>query len=200
MRNGIKPWKVLVLLLCTYGVKAEAKDMKLNHTTKPTVVLQPEQQNWRSVNDTVMGGVSSGNIRITDDGKAVFSGTLSLDNNGGFSSVRHDAKPFGLAASSGVKFRIKGDGNTYQFRVQMSDRFDGVSYKADFKTKTGQWQDILIPWTEFVATYRGRLIRDAGPLNSNQILQIGFLLSEKQVGNFQLEIASIEGYSYPRPF
>ena len=42
---------------------------------------------WRSINDGVMGGLSSGGMRL-EDGIAVFSGTLSLENNGGFSSVR----------------------------------------------------------------------------------------------------------------
>jgi hypothetical protein len=72
MRNGIKPWKVLVLLLCTCGVKTEAKDMKLNHTTKPTVVLLPEQQNWRSVNDTVMGGYQVETSALQMTGKHYF--------------------------------------------------------------------------------------------------------------------------------
>ena len=35
-------------------------------------------EQWRSVNDNVMGGVSDGGFRITDDKTLVFSGNLSL--------------------------------------------------------------------------------------------------------------------------
>ncbi|MBM4058506.1 MAG: hypothetical protein FJ275_09770, partial [Planctomycetes bacterium] len=42
---------------------------------------------WQAVNDGVMGGVSDGRFRITDEGTLQFFGTLSLENNGGFASV-----------------------------------------------------------------------------------------------------------------
>jgi uncharacterized surface protein with fasciclin (FAS1) repeats len=46
-----------------------------------------DSQRWRIVNDDVMGGISDSRFRI-DGGKAVFTGRLSLENNGGFASVR----------------------------------------------------------------------------------------------------------------
>lgn len=45
-------------------------------------------QQWQAVNDGVMGGISDGRFRITADQTMEFSGTLSLENNGGFASVR----------------------------------------------------------------------------------------------------------------
>ena len=39
---------------------------------------------WQAVNDGVMGGVSEGKFRITDDKTMEFFGTLSLEKNGGF--------------------------------------------------------------------------------------------------------------------
>lgn len=38
-------------------------------------------QKWQAVNDGVMGGVSDGRHRITDEKTLEFSGTLSLENN-----------------------------------------------------------------------------------------------------------------------
>ena len=46
---------------------------------------------WRIVDDVVMGGRSDGSFRINDAGNGVFEGSISLENNGGFSSVRHRA-------------------------------------------------------------------------------------------------------------
>ncbi len=47
---------------------------------------------WQIVNDVVMGGKSSSTITINKDGHGQFSGTVSTENNGGFSSVRHTFK------------------------------------------------------------------------------------------------------------
>ena len=44
---------------------------------------------WQIVNDVVMGGKSSSTITINKEGHGQFSGTVSTENNGGFSSVRH---------------------------------------------------------------------------------------------------------------
>ena len=42
---------------------------------------------WQVVNDDVMGGVSTSRFSVTN-GVAVFRGEVSLENNGGFASVR----------------------------------------------------------------------------------------------------------------
>ena len=45
--------------------------------------------NWVVVDDVVMGGRSSGNFELDKEGNGVFYGSISLENNGGFSSLRH---------------------------------------------------------------------------------------------------------------
>ena len=44
---------------------------------------------WKIVDDIVMGGKSAGTFKLDTDGFGVFEGHISLDNNGGFSSVRY---------------------------------------------------------------------------------------------------------------
>ena len=46
-------------------------------------------KNWQIVGDNVMGGKSSGSFQINDQGNGVFQGEVSLENNGGFSLLRH---------------------------------------------------------------------------------------------------------------
>ena len=58
---------------------------------------------WNVVNDGVMGGRSVGKVRLTDDGVMNFSGTLSLDNNGGFSSIRSGPIDVQMAIEDGMK-------------------------------------------------------------------------------------------------
>ena len=43
---------------------------------------------WEVVNDDVMGGVSTSQFQLLTNGGAIFSGVVSLENNGGFASVR----------------------------------------------------------------------------------------------------------------
>ena len=51
---------------------------------------------WQTTNDGVMGGRSDGRFRINEDKNMEFFGTLSLENNGGFASVRARGSNLGL--------------------------------------------------------------------------------------------------------
>ena len=44
---------------------------------------------WTVINDAVMGGKSEGEFYLNSDGNGVFEGDVSLENNGGFSSVKY---------------------------------------------------------------------------------------------------------------
>ena len=67
-------------------------------------------QKWQAVNDGVMGGVSDGRFRITEDKTLEFFGTLSLENNGGFASVRTKPADLDIKAGDTIVVRVKGDG------------------------------------------------------------------------------------------
>ncbi|NNJ70502.1 MAG: CIA30 family protein, partial [Kiritimatiellales bacterium] len=94
---------------------------------------------WRVVNDGVMGGVSRSELELADGDTLVFRGVVSLENNGGFASVRHDLESLALSRKDGIMLRVKGDGKRCQLRLRTSGRFDGMAYKADFQTVQGQW-------------------------------------------------------------
>ena len=64
---------------------------------------------WQVVNDDVMGGVSTSSFRLTND-VAVFRGEVSLDNNGGFASVRSLLARHDLAGFDAFVIRVRGDG------------------------------------------------------------------------------------------
>lgn len=152
------------------------------------LIEQGAPDGWYVINDGVMGGISQSRVTFTDRGTMLFSGEVSLENNGGFASVRHNAYAFAFGQGEGLRLRVKGDGKTYQLRVRTSDRFDGMAYKADFKTLRDVWQDEFIPWDRFTATYRGRTVRDAPALEGQPIHQVGFLIADKQEGRFALEV------------
>ena len=148
--------------------------------------LDPEA--WRSVNDGVMGGVSTGAIAASPGG-LVFEGELSLENNGGFASVRRlvDAD---VSAASGLQLKVRGDGRTYQVRLRQDERFDGIAWRAEIPAST-QWQTVTLDLEDFEPVFRGRRVVDAGPLVPSNIRQIGFMLADKTPGPFRLEIGAI---------
>ena len=155
----------------------------------------PRLGNWTIVNDGVMGGRSASSLELTDDGTAMFSGFLSLENNGGFASTRALFDYLDLTGFDGILLRVKGDGRRYQLRIRTNGNFDGVAYSSEFSTDAGAWTEVSLPFSEFRPTFRGRIPRGLGPLDPSSIRQIGFLIGDKIEAPFQLEIAWISAVS-----
>ena len=153
-----------------------------------------EMQQWSVVNDGVMGGVSQGGIKPSQSVTAIFSGWLSLENNGGFASIRRRIDRQCLKGCSGIILKVKGDGRTYQFRVRTDGQYDGIAYRALFVTDNQTWQSITLFFDDFHASFRGRSVPGAPALCAEDIQQIGFLIADKHPGLFRLEIAEIKSF------
>jgi uncharacterized surface protein with fasciclin (FAS1) repeats len=146
---------------------------------------------WKSVNDGVMGGVSEGGFERTDAGTLVFSGDLSLENNGGFASIRTEPQAWNLSGFSGVVVKARGDGRTYWFEVRKDRQRSATSYRAYLPTTDGEWVETFVPFEDFKLQSYGRPV-DAGPIDPSTISSIGFLLADKNPGPFELEIAYVK--------
>ena len=114
-----------------------------------------EEPAWYTVDDDVMGGVSSSTVDIVEPDILLFSGTMSLDNNGGFSSVRSEWTLFNLSDFDGVLMRVLGDGNLYRLRIRSATIGSEISYNALFETSPDTWGLVYIPFESMVPTYRG---------------------------------------------
>ena len=150
---------------------------------------QQSLDNWRITNDGVMGGKSQGQISLQAN-KAIFSGDISLANNGGFSSVFRPIESLAKALES-VTIDIEGDGLTYQLRMIVN--LDGyrMAYKQSFDTVVGQQTQLSFTLADFQASFRGRDIPNAPLLESENIREVGFLVTRKVAGAFSLVIASV---------
>ena len=153
-----------------------------------------EKENWQIINDDVMGGVSQSEIIFNDTGTATFQGRISLENNGGFASTRSKSHSYRLGGYIGLHVRIRGDGKEYQLRVRTDNRFDGISYRYRFATQPETWMNIRVPFSEFVPTFRGRILSNVPPISPEQIQQVGFLISDKQAGKFRIDIDWVKAY------
>ena len=143
---------------------------------------------WTSVNDDVMGGVSKGGFRITDEGILEFTGVVSLENNGGFASIRSRPGKHDLSECEVLLVRVRGDGQQYACNIRTDFAIMAGSYQQPFATKKGEWQEIALEIHDFVPTSFGQLMRDAPELDTGNIRSFGFTISDKQAGPFNLEV------------
>ncbi len=185
------------MILLIYNSLIFAKDRKMFENEDSTAIIfdfidKSEVDIWKAVNDGVMGGLSDGSASYSDQGFLVFSGTISLENNGGFSSIRTLPDVYDLSKYNRIVIRVLGDGRTYQFRLRIDRAFEGLAYKHDFNTISGEWTEIELPFDSFVPTIRGRIIEDADSLNPGEIKQLGFLISDKKAGPFKLIVDNIK--------
>jgi len=150
---------------------------------------------WRVVDDGVMGGLSKGNLKVTEDGVLTFKGKLSLENNGGFSSLRTEKVSMDLGEADGLVARVKGDGRTYQIRLGTDARFRSmeVSFMAEFATEKGKWTEVKIPFDEFKGSFRGMKLKDQ-KFDPSKISRLGLLLGDKKAGPFELQVDWIRTY------
>jgi len=146
---------------------------------------------WVSVNDNVMGGISEGGFRISEDNTLVFSGNLSLENRGGFTSIRTRPKDLNLDGYDTIALRLKGDGRIYYINLMNSSRSAASSYRAPIKTKKDNWQEVRISLKDFVYTSFGRIVARAAPLKAKDVQSLGITLADKKEGPFRLELSWI---------
>ncbi len=182
---------VLLASLVFIAASAQGQNPKSDKTeTKILMQFTREESEpkWNAVNDGVMGGLSKGTAKI-EDGILHFSGTLSLENNGGFSSVRTSGSGFDLSAAQSMILRVKGDGRDYQLRLSTNARYreSRISYGATFATKADEWIEVRIPFSSLKPSYRGTKL-DGPPLDLSKIEEIGLLIGDKRTGDFSLKV------------
>lgn len=148
-----------------------------------------DMDGWYVVNDDIMGGRSQSTFDLNSNGYGLFKGKVSLENNGGFSSVHYRFKSTLIGNARTLKIRLRGDGKKYQARIY-AKKSDSYSYIEYFDT-SGEWQTIEIPLKSMYPSFRGRKL-DKPNFSQKSIEEIAFLIGNKKAEDFQLEIKKIE--------
>ena len=150
---------------------------------------QANIENWKTVDDVVMGGKSSGSFYVNPEGYGTFQGYVSLENNGGFSSVRYRSGKIELKKHKKISIKLKGDGKKYQFRIKTNEG-DYFSYITTFST-SGEWEEIEISLKDMYPTCRGRKL-DKANFSDDSFEEIRFLIGNKKKESYKLLIDRIE--------
>lgn len=141
----------------------------------------------RIVNDDVMGGRSSSRFVVDPEG-VVFEGMVSLENNGGFASVRCPVN-FPQEASV-LQLTTRGDGKQYQLIIRTEASTMAPIYKSNF-VSSKDWQTHQFKPKDFEASFRGRSV-EAKPLVFSDAIEFGLLIADKQAGEFRLQLRKIQ--------
>ena len=184
-----------------------ATDRVLFDFSNPNVDLK---ETWGAIDDVVMGGVSQSGIRFIDN-KAIFSGNVSTENNGGFASVRtrNIEPPLDLSDYEGIELKVTGDGKRYKFIARSEDKWDGVGYSYSFDTIYDYPTTIQIPFKDLIPVFRAKTVAEAR-LNTEKIYSMQLMLSKFEydgelnpkfeAGSFKLEVDYIKAYGgKPKP-
>ena len=146
---------------------------------------------WRALNDGVMGGRSIGVVDYARN-TMTWEGTVSLENNGGFSSVR---SPWGLRDLSGfgsMTFRCRtttGAPDTFTLTMETNEQWWMPYWKANF-TVASEWSEVTLVFSDLKKS--SAMTGDLPKLWSwgalDDILRIGMMKYDGTAGDFGLEV------------
>jgi len=162
-------------------------------------------QIWGALDDVVMGGVSASSLQFRDEA-ALFTGTVSTANSGGFASVRtrNFDPPLNLSGHQGIELQVKGDGQRYKFLIRDEDSWDSLAYAYSFDTVPDQWTTVRIPFNLMAPVFRAKTVNTGQTLNTAKIRSLQLMLSKFeyngtlnphfQAGEFRLQVRTIAVY------
>ena len=167
----------LSLVLFTSMTHAQLLDFTNAHTVNDLWV----------VNDGVMGGLSESRFRNDPEG-ALFEGTVSLENDGGFASVR---SPVTVPANSAaLELTVRGDEKSYKLVLRTDPSLRAPLYQAEFLT-TREWNTHRFLPKDFKASFRGKSV-DAPELVFSEVKEVGILIANKQAGTFSIQLKGLQ--------
>jgi NADH dehydrogenase [ubiquinone] 1 alpha subcomplex assembly factor 1 len=147
-----------------------------------------EVDGFSAIDDAVMGGVSSSRLVQAAPGIAAFEGRVSLDNNGGFASVRSRPRDWGMAGATTLVLRLRGDGKRYRINLRTPNTPSAFRFEAPLDLPAGEWREVEVPVSALRAKAFGRAVPLVGPPDPARVRQVGFMISDAQAGPFRLEI------------
>ena len=176
------------------------------------IVGQGDFSEWKTLNDTIMGGSSLSSCTSTKQG-LLLEGNL-IEKDGGFISCRSPIyrPPLDLSNYNGLQIKLKGNGRnlklgitceTSKFRLE-NLIFGRLRWVSSFQTKAAGISTIDIPFNSLQPAVRNKPINlpvrfKPSCINQFQLLYSKFGLPGKmnptfKPGSIRITLISINGY------
>lgn len=143
---------------------------------------------WVVVNDGVMGGLSKGELVLTNK-TLKFKGNISFKNNGGFASFRNRYGLYNLKDASTVEIKYRSAGQIMALSLEPNDMFYEPTYRIYLENTYLAWKTVDIDINQFIECVLGEPTGNKiTPDILLKIKRIGFITAGKKEGNFEIEI------------
>ena len=112
---------------------------------------KPEDR-WKFIADTVMGGISSGQLSFSGNDNANFArmvGTVSTENNGGFIQFRRSVINGLPIKTKGLKLSLRGNGQKYFVHIRTKGTFLPWQYYQQSFMANEDWSETTLLLDEF---------------------------------------------------
>lgn len=147
---------------------------------------------WFVVLDGVMGGRSSGELKVRGNSLEL-SGKISLVNRGGFASIRTAYALTDLSVYKGIKIRYRATGQSFAFTLSNYRRFYLPRFKHTLHETGGNWRELVLAFDDFQKMRFSELL-GGGPTvqELKKVIRLGLISNDKKASDYTLEIDYIE--------
>ena len=153
-----------------------------------SIDFNKQTQDWETIVDGVMGGKSEGKVTLKKE-TLLFTGNISFQNNGGFSSLRNKYGKYDLSGYQEVEIRYRNLGQAFNMTLETSEYWFQPYFKKLLGGEENDWSTLNIPLDEFQKTQVGRKHSDkATKEDLSKVIRFGFINAGKKEGPFELEI------------
>ena len=143
---------------------------------------------WYIINDGVMGGRSVGEGELKEE-SVLFKGVISLENNGGFASMR---SPFGrvdLSKYEQLTIRYRATGEPCKIMLESSRQFWQPYFAQRLEPTESEWQTVQF---DLNTLNQYRLARPTGRTTTKDalkdIIRVGIMTDSKNASAFEIEV------------
>ena len=170
-------------LLCSLLFAAPGNEYRIDFGKN-----QEGDAGWYIVNDGVMGGRSVGQGELKEE-SVLFKGIISLENNGGFASIRSRYDRLDLSNYEHLNIRYRATGEPCKIMLESSRQFWQPYFAQRLDPTGSEWRTVRFDLTEFK---QYRLARPTGRIATKSaledIIRVGIMTDSKNESAFEIEV------------